>query len=126
MEQLASRLVESSVADCERIERYESDFTPANLDDLKLVYEIDQSIHGLYSQWIGEAEQVYARGRRLESEGHVIPKITDLGDAIGRTRARLKMTPESLIHALEQVKRGEVIPAKELRDELNARLRSGR
>jgi hypothetical protein len=126
MEQLAARLVESSLADWHRVRKYEADFSPTCVDDLKLVLEIDRSIHSLYLQWVAEAEEVYARGRQLIAAGHPVPQIDELDDAIGRGRARLLATPERFIRALEQVERGEAIPARELRDELDARLRAGR
>ncbi len=122
--QLAAQLVEASLVDWQRIQQYESDFSPTKTDDLNLVLEIDRSIYAMYSQWLAEAEAVYARGNQLIACGHMVPKIDELNDALGNAHARLLATPEKLVHAIEQVKRGEAIPSKELRDELNARLRA--
>jgi hypothetical protein len=124
--QLAAQLVESSLADWQRVRQYESDFSSGDLDALSHVVEIDRSIHALHSQWLAEAEEVHSRVKRFSAASGSVPRMKELEDAIGFTHARLKATPEQLIDALEQVKRGEVIPAKELRDELNARLRARR
>ena len=45
-------------------------------------------------------------------------------DAYGRVRARLKLTPEMITHAMEQIRQGQAVPMKELRDELRARVRT--
>jgi hypothetical protein len=47
-----------------------------------------------------------------------------LEDAYGRVSARLKLTPEMIARATEQVRQGQAIPIKELRDELRARVRA--
>jgi len=123
-EQLAARLVESSLSDWQRVRQYEDDFSPANFDDLERVREIDRSICAMHSQWLAEAEEVCARARQVAAGGRTVPKIDELENAIGFTQARLMATPGQFVRAIEQVKRGEVIPAKEMRDELNARLRA--
>ena len=79
---------------------------PANLDDLKLVFEINRSIHALYLQWVAEAEEVYARVRQLIAGGHAVPKMEELDDAMGRSHTMSGGNAQELIHALDQVKRG--------------------
>jgi hypothetical protein len=120
---LAEKLVAASLADFTRVREYEEQFAWAApprepADDL----EVMQTVSRLYATWANEAEQVLARvgllgGRRLAG-------VDELRDAVGRTRARLTVTPEQLARAKEQVRQGRIVPAKELRDELHARLRA--
>ena len=121
---LAERLVESTIADWHRLVQYEDDLTPANRDDEGVALEIARSIHGLFQEWAAEAEQVLARTRQRASAGHRVANAEALEDAYGRTRARLKLTPEMIARSMEHVRRGEFVPAEELRDELRTRLRA--
>ena len=65
--------------------------------------------------WVNRAEDLFDRLPERHEE---------LGVAIARGKAELMVRPEQVIRAMEQIKRGETIPAKELRNELRARLRA--
>jgi hypothetical protein len=121
--QLAAQLVESALADWNQLRQYESDFTPFDWSDAAAAMSIEQSIYALHQQWAEEAEQVVCRAKKLSGAGHDVPKTGLLEDALWLTRARLQMTPQEMARAMEQVKQGQCTPAKELRDELRARLR---
>jgi len=60
----------------------------------------------------------------LDDRADAVANAEALEDAYGRTRARLKLTPEMIARSMEQVRRGEFVPAGELRDELRTRLRA--
>lgn len=124
VERLAGQLVESSLDDWKRVRQYEADFTPSNWIDREMAIEIGRSIHALHVQWAGEAEQILSRVEQLMESGCRVPKADALRDAIGMTRALLKLTPEGIAGAMDQVQSGQFTPARELRNELDARLRA--
>src|SRR5690348_3785350 len=68
----------------------------------------------------GVAFQILDRAASLGARR--LARVDELQDALGRTRARLTVTPEQIAGAKEQVRQGRIVPAKELRDELHARL----
>jgi hypothetical protein len=83
-----------------------------------------RSVWRLYFQWADEAEQVLERADALARPDRRIAGLKELNEAFGRARARLTVTPEQIARAKEQARRGQIVPAKELRDELHARLRT--
>ncbi len=89
-----------------------------------MAIEIARSIHALHAQWAVEAEQILSRVRQLMESGCRVPKADVLQDAIGLARARLQLTPEKIAGAMDQVQSGQFIPARELRNELDARVRA--
>jgi hypothetical protein len=121
---LAARLVEALLADWQRLRQFQEEFAPANWDDPAAAMEVETSIYRLFEAWAAEAEQVLVRLRRLAAAGHPVAGAEALEDACGQAAARLRFTPERMARAMEQVRRGEFTPAKELRDELRARLRA--
>lgn len=122
--QLAQTLVTNALADWQRLKDYEQQYTPGLDEDPRLALEITQSIYSMFREWADEAEQVLARVQHLSAAGHSVRNVAALEDAYGLARARLKLTPEKLMRAMEQVRNGNVVPAEELRNELRARLRT--
>ena len=122
--QFAQRLVEEALADWERVRRYEEQFGSADWGPGGLGLEVTRSLYSMYEKWAADAEQVLARTRHLASGGRIVASAESLEDAYGRVRARLKLTPDMLARAMEQVRQGQTIPARELRDELRARVRA--
>jgi hypothetical protein len=123
----AERLVDAALADLQRLRDDERAFTAARADDAGddgLEPDLLRSLWQLYAQWASDAEQVLTRVRGLNSAGQSVRDADRLEDAHGSVRARLGVTPEQVLRAREQVQRGQAIPAKELRDDLRARLRA--
>jgi hypothetical protein len=125
---LAEKLCRSLADDLERLREYEKEFAAAAAadtdDDDAAELEILRSIWRLYDAWAQEAEQVLSRVNRLEAAGQAINAAAQLREGYGRVRARLSVTPEQIVKAKQQVRQGHVVPVKELRDELRARLRA--
>lgn len=121
------RLVERAAAalreDFRRLRELEREFGNAADDDAAEL-ELLRSVWRMFDDWAREAEQVLARLGRVETAGRVVPHADGLRDDYGFARARLSITPEQVIRAKQQVRRGEVVSAKELRDELRARMGS--
>lgn len=122
--QFAHGLVEEALADWDRVRRYEEEFTSADWGPSGLGLEVTRSLYSMYEKWAADAEQVLARTRHLASEGRAVTNADSLEDAYGRVKARLKLTPDMVARAVEQVRQGQGIPAGELRDELRARIRA--
>jgi hypothetical protein len=125
----AARMAKEACDEYARLRQYEEDFgdIPKEIEDddaacLKLL----QAIWGAFRRWAKEAEEVLDRIKRLESMGHRVAGSEQLRDCLGRASARLTVTPEEIIESHQQVRRGEVIPAQVLRDELRARLQQKR
>lgn len=121
---IAEKLVASSLEDLGRLTEYEQQCFMQDWRDARLHRVLTQSIYEMYQDWAREAEQVLVRVRRSAVGGESIARASELEKAAWRVAARLKLNPDQIERATEQVRRGETIPAEELRHELRARLRA--
>jgi len=119
---LAEKLVANSLTDFARVTEYEEQFAWSVVREPQEDLEVMRTVSRLYADWADEAAQVLDRVASLG--GRRLAGADELHDALGRTRARLTVTPEQIAKAKEQVRQGRIVPAKELRDELHARLRA--
>lgn len=126
LRQAALELIESTIDEWKHIRRVDELMSPTPWDDRASAMKLSQEIYALHTQWEKAADEVLSRVTRLQGAKELADKTRELEDALGFTRARLLHTPELQERAFEQVRQGQTIPAKELRDELNARLRAGR
>jgi hypothetical protein len=120
----AAQLVQSALADLQRIGEYERQYGAAATGDAEFQRQLTRSVYDLYSDWARDAEQILVRVGELTSAGTVVAEARELVDAHGRVRARLSVTPQQVADAQRQVREGRTIPASELRDELRARIRA--
>ena len=109
-----------SLADLQRIRSHEEQLTSSSSEPICRP-DLIRAIWQLYREWADDAEEVLSRAKSVDKS---LQGIEQLDDAIGRVLARLSVTPEQTIRALEQAIRGEVVPVKELRDDLRARVRA--
>jgi hypothetical protein len=116
----ATQLVSDSLADLQRIRSDEEQLTSSSSEPVCRP-DVIRAIWQLYREWADDAEEVLSRAKSVDKS---LQGIEQLDDAIGRVLARLSVTPDQTIRGLEQAIRGEIVPAKELRDELRARLRA--
>ena len=116
-------MVAVSLSDLNYVRDYERNLLLPTVTDSGLELELRQAIWQLYKEWETTAEELYRRARTLLHDGFGVQGIDQLNDEIGRVQARLTVKPEQLVKARQQVGDRHVVPAKELRDELNARLR---
>lgn len=121
---VADALVRSLLLDLERLAQDERELAPIAAGNPELELELWKSLWKRHRQWADEAEQVLDRIRRMGEERNQVADFDRLEAAYARTKARLSVTPERLASAMGQVRRGEVVSAKELRDELRTRLRA--
>ena len=120
----AELLLEAALSDLERLGEYERQFASAPRRDAGQEVEVRGTVWRMYADWADEAEGLLARARSLAAAGAAVSGSDRLDHTIGRVRARLSVTPEQTARAIEDARQGRVIPAKELRDELHARLRA--
>jgi hypothetical protein len=126
---LAERLVAGTLADLQRVRELEEQCLTQDWRDAELHRRLTRSIYELYREWGTEAEQVLGRVRpqtagAAAAAAAAIPRADELEDAYWRVRARLQLTPEQIERATEQARRGQTIPAEDLRNELRARVRA--
>jgi len=117
---LAVRMMHDSLTDFHRIRSYDDRLAMSSPEPVCRP-DVVRALWQLYRRWADDAEQVLARAKSVDKS---LQGIEQLNDAIGRVLARLSVTPDQTIRAMEQAMRGEVVPIKELRDELRARLRT--
>jgi hypothetical protein len=121
----AGQLVADQLSELDRLGEYERQFASTPGRDPGHELDVRRTVWLLYAAWADEADLVLSRARSWDSAGAAVPASADqLDQAIGRVRARLSVPPEQTARAIEDARQGRVIPAKELRDELRARLRA--
>jgi hypothetical protein len=121
-----AREVESLLNDWKLNREHEKETCPG-LNEWKnreSALQIESSNYGRHQQWASRAEELLNRMRIAATHGMRLPNAAHLEDALGRTQARLLMTPEMTARAMDQVAQGKFISVKEMRDELDARLRA--
>jgi hypothetical protein len=121
---LADKLVESSLANWRWILEYEQHFGLQALTSPSVASDLERSLHEIYRDWADDAAEILSRARQLAGAGRPVQNAEVLEDAHCRALARLKLTPEMLARAMEQVRQGQTIPLTELRDELRSRVRA--
>ena len=99
---------------------YERDEFADKMDEPELDLRKLRGIWLRYRQWLGKAEQINASG----AQGCSREELAAIEDAMERVRARLTLDPNQIAKAKDQIRQGSTVPAKELRDELNAKLRA--
>jgi len=121
---LARRYVDSALADFERVLECERQFCSTSFTTPADHSRVNRSLYAVYQKWAGETEQVLLRIRRLVRAGYPVNNAEALEHAFGRMQARLKMTPEMVDRAMEQIRLGQGIPMQELRKQRSAQVRS--
>lgn len=120
---LAARYVASALGDWERVLECEKEIGTKKFADPAHERAVTRSLYEVYEKWVAETGPLLVRTRQLTASGHPVKGAETLEHAFGRAQARLKLKPEMIEMAVEQVRQGHGIPLGELRDELRARLR---
>jgi len=79
------------------------------------------AIRQLYRQWADQSDELLDRVRGYGLRERFAAPFDRLEDAVGRTRAMLSITLESLEQADEEIRTGNVMSLGEVRRELRAR-----
>jgi hypothetical protein len=121
----ARQLIASSLDDLERVHRYDGQTDSFSVDDPQRRLELLNAVWQLFHEWANDAERLLDRVKPyLSSTSADRELVARLSDAVGRTRARLSVSPEATARALSDAKAGRTVPLEALRDELRARLRA--
>ena len=115
----AGQLMEFALAEYDRIAGLDE-----NLGRLALRHTDRQgaaAIRRLYQQWVEQADELLHRVRTHGLRERLADGYEKLERAVGRTLAMLSVTLDSLERADEQIQKGEVVSAEEIRRELRAR-----
>jgi hypothetical protein len=119
-----TELINSLLGDLARLRASEDEQFQVEVGDFNLDLARLRSVWLTFEQWVNRAEQIRSKVCAEEASNLPHGALTALDDGIGCVRARLSVTPEQIAKANEQVRRGQWMPAKELRDEFNSRLRA--
>jgi hypothetical protein len=121
----ARQLISSSLDDLERVHGYDRQTNCFSVDDPQRRLELLGAVWQLFHDWANDAERVLDRVKPyLSSTDADRELVTRLSDAVGRTQARLSVSPEATARALSDAKAGRTVSLEALRDELRARLRA--
>jgi hypothetical protein len=77
-----------------------------------------ERLHEAWRCWADDAQSILREAESLTANENEIPGLDELRKVVGQTRATLRLTPALIIQRYQQVQRGEVYPAEEVRREL--------
>jgi len=112
----AEHWIAAALAEAKALRQHDDQVYPASNDPPAM--QTARQLHDAWRKWADDAEALYDRLGPLLKEGRHLAGAHDLNYAIGRTRAMLKFSPEAMLARQEQVRRGEVLSAEEVRREL--------
>ena len=108
--------VAAALAEARALRHHDEQLFPAS-DDPEALRVADE-LHAAWRRWADEAAALYERVRPLLNARRHVAGAHDLDYAIGRAYAMLKLSPRDMLARQEQVRRGDVLTAEEVRREL--------
>jgi hypothetical protein len=118
---LLHKVITATLEDYKRIGEYEQSLAALPPTDDETDHQRFTLIYELYRAWAREAEAVVAGLPSLKAVGIEPDDVEALYDAMGFVGARLKLTPEKIARARQQVRDGQTIPIEDIRREIQAR-----
>lgn len=110
--------IAAALAEAKALRQHDDRLYPVEGDGPALAAAMQ--LRSAWQRWADDADALLDRIRpHLKQKVHVIGAL-DLDYAIGRARAMLSLTPEAVMASREQVRRGAVRSAEEVRRELRA------
>src|SRR5438067_391411 len=112
----ADRWIEAALAEAAALRQHDDRLYPLQNDPELL--SAARQLHESWKQWADDAESLI---------DHLAPsppnvrayRINELHDALGRARAMLKLSPETILARQEQIARGNAFTIEEARRELH-------
>jgi hypothetical protein len=121
---IVAKLVQAALVDLEQIRVLDDAIDRDVRSGSDRFYKkASEGIRDIYEKWYRHAKLVLERLDRIEAKGPRVKLRDQLRDEYGWIGAMLDITPQKIAHAMAQVRRGQVRTAKEVRDELRARVR---
>jgi len=115
----AEHWIVAALAEARALRQHDGQLFPR--DSERGALEAAKELHDAWRRWADSAEAIYDRVRPLLAAGRHVPGAGDLDYAIGRTRAMSQLSPEDNLASLDEIRRGEVVSADELRRALRGR-----
>lgn len=109
----AEHWVAAALAEAKALRQHDGQLFPESDDPAPV--RAAKALHAAWSRWADAAEALYERVRPLLAARRHVGGANDLDYTIGRIRAMLQITPEDQLAALDEVRRGDVISAEEVR-----------
>lgn len=110
----AERWIAASLAEAAALREHDGMMYPS--DSAKV--ENAKRLHAYWRQWADDAEAIMQRVRASLPDAGSVNGYIELRKATLVARARIAMTPETMMARCEQMRRGEVYPIEEVRGEL--------
>jgi hypothetical protein len=76
------------------------------------------AVRAMYEEWALGAQALLARATKLKGRGVTVADAQELADAVGRTLAMLKISPEDVEIGRRQVREGRTYSREQIRAEL--------
>jgi hypothetical protein len=115
----AEHWVVAALAEAKALRQHDAQLFP-HADDPALLRAATE-LHAAWRRWVDAADALFVKVRPLLAAGRHVAGAADLDYSIGRTRAMLQITPADHLASLEEVRRGEVVDAAEIRRGLRGR-----
>jgi len=112
----AERWIAAALAHASALHEYDRWLYPS--DPAKL--QTAEQLHAAWQRWVDDAQTVFEMAEAITTSDREIPGLSVLRDDICRIQCMLQMTPALIARRHEQVDRGEVYSAEEVRRELRA------
>jgi hypothetical protein len=120
----AERWVAAALAEARALRAYDEQMYPRDADPSSLAAA--NEVHAAWARWADAAEGLEGRVRPLEKMRRHVLGFIDLGHEIGRIRARLQVTPQSVLDDREEIRQGKTISHEEVRREFRHRVTRAR
>ena len=115
----AEHWVAAALAEARALRQHDGQLFPRENEPSAL--RTARELHEAWRRWADSADAIYDRVRPLTAAGRHVPGAGDLDYIIGRTRAMLEITPEDNRASIDEIRRGDVVSADELRRALRSR-----
>jgi hypothetical protein len=112
--------VAAALAEARALRQHDGQLFPRDHDSGAL--QTAKELHDAWLRWADSADAIYGRVRPLIAAGRHVSGAGDLDYAIGRTRAMLQISPDGNLESLDEIRRGDVVSADELRRALRGRM----
>jgi hypothetical protein len=112
----AEHWVAAALAQARALRQHDEQLWPS-VDDAEHISRAEQ-LHAAWRIWADDASVLYQRLAPLMKAKRHVGGAADLNYTIARTRAMLKLSPRDMLTRLDQMRRGEVVSAEEVRREL--------
>jgi hypothetical protein len=117
-QEAAERWIDAALAEAAALRQHDDQLYPARNDPGGLAAA--NQLHKAWEQWAQNAEALL---NHVDPSCAVPGRVHELRDAIGRTLAMLKLSPELILRRQDQLDSGDEVSVEEVRRELRLKPR---